>query len=464
MTIDGLRYLLSTVLLVLFLASTDLVVTLGEWEVGEGEVTFAMPGDRSLTLMTEARKHAISAAFAKPFDFTGKKLVLQYEFRIQERMMCGGAYIKLFPALFGDSVMSVEQRSAGENHFDPKRLNGDTPYVIMFGPDRCGDMSRVHFIYQYRNKMSGLVSEKHVFPIIPAAWLEDSPLTHLYRLELDTVSGDFAVSVDGLVTVNGTVNKDFHPPVQPLEQIPDPADSKPADWVDDADMDDPEDLKPANWDDIPAEIVDPESVKPLEWDDESDGEWEPSMIPNPDYNGPWTPRRIPNPAYKGVWSARLIPNPFYYVDEKPAELYVPIGGLGFELWSMQNHFLFNNIILTTDPAEADVFTELWKQKFMAESLIKEEIDYESSPPWYKRWFDNLIAFSEENPLTFASMLITLSLPFILYAIVNSPAKKKPANPQSPDNLMTSETKDTSPKTANTASTAPSSEKRKVKQD
>lgn len=76
----------------------------GEWRVSEGEETFATAGDKGLEMMSVARKHAISVKLPTAFDFTGKKLVLQYEFRIQERMLCGGAYIKLFPSLFRSSV------------------------------------------------------------------------------------------------------------------------------------------------------------------------------------------------------------------------------------------------------------------------------------------------------------------------------------------------------------------------
>ena len=42
--------------------------------------------------------------------------------------------------------------------------------------------------------------------------------------------------------------EDFSPPVNPPEEIDDPTDSKPADWVEDQMMDDPSATKPSEWD------------------------------------------------------------------------------------------------------------------------------------------------------------------------------------------------------------------------
>jgi calreticulin len=67
----------------------------------------------------------------------------------------------------------------------------------------------------------------------------------------------------------------------------DPKATKPADWDERPKIPDPEDKKPAGWDDIPATIADPDAKKPEDWDDEDDGEWEPPMIPNPEYKGEW---------------------------------------------------------------------------------------------------------------------------------------------------------------------------------
>ena len=42
--------------------------------------------------------------------------------------------------------------------------------------------------------------------------------------------------------------------------------------------------------DKPEYIPDPDAKKPEDWDDDMDGEWEPPMIPNPDYKVHHIPR------------------------------------------------------------------------------------------------------------------------------------------------------------------------------
>ena len=41
-----------------------------------------------------------------------------------------------------------------------------------------------------------------------------------------------------------------------------------------------------DWD-KPEYIPDPDAEKPEDWDEDMDGEWEPPMIPNPEYKGQW---------------------------------------------------------------------------------------------------------------------------------------------------------------------------------
>ena len=95
---------------------------------------------------------------------------------------------------------------------------------------------------------------------------------------------------------------DFLPP----KTIPDPDVQKPADWVEEAQIDDPEDTKPEGYDDIPELIADEDAEKPEDWDDDMDGAWEAPQVPNPLYKGPWAPKKIPNPDYKGPWKAPEI--------------------------------------------------------------------------------------------------------------------------------------------------------------
>jgi calnexin len=56
------------------------------------------------------------------------------------------------------------------------------------------------------------------------------------------------------------------------------------------------------------------------------------------FQGKWTRPMIPNPAYKGPWAPRKIPNPAFFEDLHPS-LFTPLGGIGFELWTMTDDIL-----------------------------------------------------------------------------------------------------------------------------
>ena len=84
-------------------------------------------GDVGLVVSSAARKHAIATVFNAPFDPKGSGLVLQYELQLKKGLECGGAYLKLLTAT------------------DDLSLDGfkaDTPYTIMFGPDKCGSTNK----------------------------------------------------------------------------------------------------------------------------------------------------------------------------------------------------------------------------------------------------------------------------------------------------------------------------------
>jgi calreticulin len=159
------------------------------------------------------------------------------------------------------------------------------------------------------------------------------------------------IRIDNEVKQSGKLVEDWD--LLAPKQIPDPAQSKPADWVDEEYIDDPEAKKPENWDDIAKEIVDPEAQKPEDWDDELDGEWEAPMIPNPEYQGEWKAPVVKNPAYKGQWEHPLIDNPDYVADDHIYEFeneYV-----GFEIWQVKSGTIFDHILITDDLAEAEAF-------------------------------------------------------------------------------------------------------------
>ena len=70
---------------------------------------------KGLQTTQNSRFYAISARF-KPFSNKGKTLIIQYTVKHEQKMDCGGGYIKLFPA-----------------DVDQKNLNGKSQYYIMFG-------------------------------------------------------------------------------------------------------------------------------------------------------------------------------------------------------------------------------------------------------------------------------------------------------------------------------------------
>lgn len=197
----------------------------------------------------------------------------------------------------------------------------------------------------------------------------------------------------------------------PLLFAEDPDDKKPSDWVDEPRIPDPDAVKPEDWDedaplqipdetavkpeswleDEPLTIPDPEAIKPSEWDDEEDGEWLAPKIPNPkcsqegvegcgkwnvpmisnpNYKGKWSAPFIGNPAWKGDWEPRKIQNPKFFEDLNPSN-FNPIAGIGFELWTMDEDILFDNIYVGHDPQEAKQFSE---ETFSIKKTIEEGVE------------------------------------------------------------------------------------------
>jgi len=330
--------------------------------------------DEGLVVSDPARKHAVSTLFDTPIVPEGKGLVIQYELQLKNGLQCGGAYIKLLTA-------SEELSHDG--------FVADTPYTIMFGPDKCGDTNKVHFILRHKSPKTGEWEEKHlVSPPMPETLAKD---THLYTAIVGT-DNSVKILVDNVEKKTASLlsDTDFKPAVNPPKEIDDPDDKKPDDWIDDPKMDEPGATKPEDWDedaplqiadpkakkpsdwldDAPEMVADPDAAMPDDWDADEDGEWEAPliknsdcekhgcgewkapMVSNPDYKGKWYAPKVDNPEYKGVWSPKQIPNKEYFYDESPHAM-APIGGIGIELWTMQDGILFDNILIATDPAVAD---------------------------------------------------------------------------------------------------------------
>lgn len=297
----------------------------GTFDLSAGEWYADAEADQGLLTTQDARFYAISSAFDE-FSNEGKSLVVQFSVKHAQKIDCGGGYIKVFPA-----------------GLDQSALSGDSEYAIMFGPDICGTSTKkVHVIFNYKGE--NLLTTKSIN-------CETDQLTHVYTLIVNP-DNTYEVRIDGKKKASGSLFDDWE--FLAPETIPDPDQSKPTDWVDEAMIDDPEDVKPEGWDDIPKLITDPDAEKPDDWDDEDDGEWDPPMISNPEYKGEWVAKRIPNPDYIGEWEHPHIANPDYEADDTVYS-YPSLGAVGFDLWQVKSGSIFDNVIITDSIEEAEAF-------------------------------------------------------------------------------------------------------------
>lgn len=305
----------------------------GEWKL-ESSQKDSLVGDSGLVLKSKAKHAAIASALSRPFVFDKKPLIVQYEVIFQDGQECGGAYIKL-----------LTKAPETENLIN---FHDKTPYSIMFGPDKCGNDHKLHFIFKHRNPLNGSLEEKHSKK--PKDRIDEvfsDKLPHLFTLALQP-DNTFEIYVDKKVINSGHLLEDFTPAVNPPKEIDDPNDKKPEDWDEREKIPDSDAVKPDDWDeDAPAQIVDesavmpegwlenepthipdPDGKKPEDWDSEMDGEWEPPLIDNPVCKeavgcGTWEPPLINNPAFKGKWRAPLIDNPNYKGKWRPRRIQNP---------------------------------------------------------------------------------------------------------------------------------------------
>lgn len=96
---------------------------------------------------TKAQFYGISGLLSKPIN-PADGLALQFELKLgSEAFGCGGAYLKFLTA---------------DSTFVPKNLKDDSPYTVMFGPDKCGVTNKVHLIFRHKNPVTGTIEEKHL--------------------------------------------------------------------------------------------------------------------------------------------------------------------------------------------------------------------------------------------------------------------------------------------------------------
>merc|ERR1712125_258524 len=70
---------------------------------------------------------------------------------------------------------------------------------------------------------------------------------------------------------------------------------------------------------------------------------------------------------------KKIDNP-EYEDDNTVYKYSDFGFVGFDLWQVKGGTIFDNVIITDDAAEADVFTKKWKELSEVEKTKKKEED------------------------------------------------------------------------------------------
>ncbi|XP_076004378.1 calreticulin 3b [Genypterus blacodes] len=316
----------------------------GPWKLTAGNFYGDAEKDKGLQTSQDARFYATSARF-EPFDNEGKTLVIQFTVKHEQKIDCGGGYVKVFPTDLKQTEM-----------------HGDSSYYVMFGPDICGySTKKVHVIFNYKGKNHLIKKEIKC---------KDDELTHVYTLILNA-DQTYEVKIDNEKVESGSLEEDWD--FLPAKKIKDPEAKKPEDWDDNAKIDDAEDTKPEDYD-RPENIPDPDAKKPEDWDEDMDGEWEPAMIPNPEYKGEWKPKQIDNPNYKGAWVHPEIDNPEYSPD---ASIYKfdNIGVLGLDLWQVKSGTIFDNFMITDDVKEAEDFAkETWGVTKEPEKKMKQEQD------------------------------------------------------------------------------------------
>jgi len=300
---------------------------------------------KGLQTSQDARFYAASKKFA-PFSNKDKTLVLQFSVKHEQNIDCGGGYLKVFDC-----------------SLDQKNLHGDSPYLMMFGPDICGPgTKKVHVIFSYKGK-NHLINKD--------IRCKDDVFTHFYTL-IVRPDNTYEVLIDNEKVESGSLEDDWD--FLPPKKIKDPEAKKPEDWDERATIPDPDDTKPEDWD-KPQHIPDPEATRPDDWDDEMDGEWEPPMIENPEYKGEWAPKQIDNPNYKGVWKHPEIDNPEYTPD---SELYAreEICTVGLDLWQVKSGTIFGNFLITDDVDYAKEQAAKFKEIQEGEKKMKDAQDEE----------------------------------------------------------------------------------------
>lgn len=127
---------------------------------------------------------------------------MQFSVKHEQNIDCGGGYLKVFDC-------SLEQTN----------MHGESPYLIMFGPDICGPgTKKVHVIFSYKGKNHLINKEIRC---------KDDVFTHFYTLVVNP-DNSYEVLIDNEKVESGNLEDDWD--FLPPKKIKDPEAKKPEDW------------------------------------------------------------------------------------------------------------------------------------------------------------------------------------------------------------------------------------------
>ena len=131
-------------------------------------------------------------------------MIVQYDIQFRNGQECGGGYIKLLTSPSGNLSL-IDEKS---------------PYTIMFGPDKCSDDQKIHFIFNHVNSQneSRELHWKNAQMIKNLNEIFLDSKWHLFRLTLRP-DNSFEIMMDKIVVGKGNLLKDFDPPVNPVNSV-----------------------------------------------------------------------------------------------------------------------------------------------------------------------------------------------------------------------------------------------------
>ncbi|XP_054982658.1 calreticulin-3 isoform X1 [Sorex araneus] len=301
----------------------------GHFRLSSGKFYGHKEKDKGLQTTQNSRFYAISARF-RPFSNKGRTLVLQYTVKHEQKMDCGGGYIKIFPA-----------------HLDQKQLNRNSQYYIMFGPDICGfDVTKVHVILHFKNQYHS--NKKTIRCKVDG-------FTHLYTLVLRP-DLSYEVRIDGQVAESGDIEYDWN--LVSLKSAAKKTQTEPQAWEQD-------------WD---KQFLDAGASAPSDWNSKLDGDLQAPLLQKPPYQDSLKAEGINN----DVWLHHKLKNTNYLTEYDLSE-FENIGAIGLELWQVRSGTIFDNFLITDDEEYAEKFGKAtWgetkgPEKEMDDVQVKEEV-------------------------------------------------------------------------------------------